>query len=106
MKFEDWQYATFMTLHLPESYAQLKESIFNAGSPKDLKSDEVRAKIIDTETRRKAEQTNSAANNMTKGKGNAKKKKKPVKPTTVTSSDVTCFKCHWGQNPVFRPGTL
>ena len=83
MKFEDWQYATFMTLHLPESYTQLKESIFNAGSPKDLKSDEVRTKIINTETRRKAEQTNSATNNMTKGKGNAKKKKKPVKPTTV-----------------------
>ena len=92
MKFEDWQYTTFMTLHLPESYAQLKESIFNASSPKDLKSDKVRAKIIDTETHCKAEQTNSATNNMTKGKGNTKKKKL-VKPTTVTSLDVTCFKC-------------
>ena len=82
-----------MTLHLPESYAQLKESIFNAGSPKDLKSDEVCAKIVDTETRCKVEQTNSAVTNMTKGKGNTKKKKKLVKPTTVASSDVTCFKC-------------
>ena len=93
MKFEDWQYATFMTLHLPKSYAQLKESIFNAGFPKDLKSDEVHAKIINTETHRKMEQTNSAMNNMTKGKGNTKKKKKLVKPTTVALSDITCFKC-------------
>ena len=82
-----------MTLHLPESYTQLKESIFNAGSPKDLKSDKVHTKIIDTETCCKAEQTNSATNNMTKEKGNTKKKKKPVKRTTVRSLDVTCFKC-------------
>ena len=44
----DWQYAALILLALPDSYSHIQETFLMTGLVKDLKPDEVRARIIET----------------------------------------------------------
>ena len=47
----DWQYAALILLALPDSYSHIQETFLTIGLVKDLKPDEVRARIVETEIR-------------------------------------------------------
>ena len=91
--FEDWQFAAFILIGLPESYNHIKDSFLTTGDATNLKPADVHARIIETEIRRKAESSSSA--NVITSSGNKQKKKLPPvgKP---------CFYCnkegHWARD--------
>ena len=95
-KYEDWQFATLILLALPDSYENIKEHFLTTASPKTLKPDEIRARILEKQSRKK-EEANTSANIITTksaaaGKNNRKCSKRPP-------DDRPCFNCgkkgHW-----------
>jgi len=80
----DWQYAAHILLKLPSNYQHVKDVFLTTGTLKDLKVAEVRARIIETEICRKAE-NNPAANSLST-KTSSVKKKRPA-------PGKLCFKC-------------
>lgn len=61
LKLEDYQFAATILIALPESYSQIADSLLANGKIEDLTVEQVRAKILETEVRRKGE-TDPAAN--------------------------------------------
>ena len=100
-KYEDWQFAALLLLALPESYSHIKDSFLTTSTPKTLKPDDIRARILETENRRKAE-ADPAANILSlkpnapaKGKGvNQRSGKRPP-------DNRPCHNCgkagHWAR---------
>ena len=90
LKLDDYQFAATILIALPNSYSQIADSLLANGKIEDLKVETVRAKILETEVRRKGE-TDPAANAIRKsGRSQPLKKKAPR---------GTCFECgktgHW-----------
>ena len=85
IKFEDWQYAALILLALPAPYQRVSDAFLLTGTAKDLKSDAVRAKILETENRYKADSDPGANILSVKGKGREK--------TNPPNSERKCFKC-------------
>ena len=67
--FEDGVYATYVLLALPESYQAVKDSFFATNDLTTIKPADVRARIIETEIRRKAESVSSANTITSKRQG-------------------------------------
>ena len=96
MKVPDWQYASLILLALPDSFTHVQESFLTTGSIKDLKSDEVRARILETENRRK-EGGDASSSNFSLSSKPAKGKKTAAPSSSslnvVDKSNVECFYC-------------
>ena len=94
--FDDWMYATFVLIALPESYQATKDSFFAANDLTTLKPADIRACIIETEIRRKAE-SSASANALT-----SKKHAGGHKPKRQPGANDACKHCgikgHWARN--------
>ena len=94
-KYEDWQFAALILLALPESYENIKEYFLTTPTPKTLKPEEIRARILEKQNRKKGEAEASAANIITAKPG--KKKKQGKRPP----DDRPCHNCgkigHWAR---------
>jgi hypothetical protein len=92
IRLEDWQYAAFILIKLPETYQHIADALLAKGSTKDLKPEDVRAKILETEIRRKAD-ADPAAHSLSAKPAAGKPKKPPP--------GQECFKCgktgHWAR---------
>lgn len=97
--FEDWQYAAILLLALPDSYENVKEHFLITDDPKKLKSDDIRARILERQLRKKedSDQT-AAANALTKSNHAGKNKRKTGKRPP---DDRPCHNCgkkgHWAR---------
>lgn len=54
-RYEDWQYAALLLRSLPEAYNHIRGSFLPTSTPKALRPDDTRTRILKTENRRKAE---------------------------------------------------
>ena len=94
----DWQYASLILLALPTSYSHVQDSFLTTSSVKNLKPDEVRSKILETEIRHKEGNTTAAYSLSTqtpaKGKKNANATSSSSNLNAVDKSNVKCFYCH------------
>ena len=95
-KYEDWQFAGLILLALPESYENIKEYFLTTPSPKNLKPDEIRARILEKQNRKKDEAEASAHVIATKP-AKKKFKKRGKRPP----DDRPCHNCgkagHWAR---------
>ena len=94
----DWQYATLILLALPDSYSHVQETFLTTGTVKDLKPDEVRSRILETEIRRK-ENGSSAYSLSTQTPATGKKNAATSSSSSsalsaVDKSNVECFYCN------------
>jgi len=90
----DWQYAAMILLALPESYSHLQDTFLTAGKVEDLKPDEVRAKILETENRQK--ETNNPSTSYSLSTQPVKKGKPNVSnDSNLNTIDKSTATCHW-----------
>lgn len=96
-KYEDWQFAALILLALPESYENIKDYFLTTSSPKTLKPEEIRARILEKQNRKKEEAETSAANVITTKPAVNKSKKHGKRPP----DDQPCHNCgksgHWAR---------
>jgi hypothetical protein len=98
-KYADWQFAALILLALPDSFDNIKDHFLTTSTPKNLKPDDIRARILEKQNRKKDEADVSAANLITaKSKANAKGKQKKKQLTNDRSSCLNCGrKGHWAR---------
>jgi len=96
-KYEDWQFAALILLALPDSYDNVKEHFLTTADPKNLNSDDIRARILEKQNRKKDEADLAGANIITTKAATAKAKKRSKRPP----DDKPCFNCnktgHWAR---------
>ena len=90
LSVKDYEFAAIILISLPDSYSHIAESLLASTKIEDLKVEEVCAKILETEIRRKGE-TDPSTNAIRKsGQSSSLNKKKPK---------GACYKCgnkgHW-----------
>ena len=93
---EDGMYATYVLLALPESYQAVKDSFFATNNLTTIKLADVRARIIETEIRRKAESSSSANALTSKKQGGSHKPKR--QPGANDACKYCGIKGHWARN--------
>ena len=96
-KYEDWQFAALILLALPDSYENVKEHFLTTPEPKNLRPDDIRARILEKQNRKKDEADIAGANIITTKSATAKSKKRGKRPP----DDKPCFNCgrkgHWAR---------
>jgi gag-polypeptide of LTR copia-type/Zinc knuckle len=96
-QYEDWQFAALILLALPESYENIKEYFLTTPSPKNLKPEEIRARILEKQNRKKDEA--EASTNVIAAKPAKKKFKK--RGSRRPPDDRPCHNCgkagHWAR---------
>ena len=96
-KYDDWQFAALILLALPDSYENVKEHFLTTPDPKNLKPDDIRARILEKQNRKKDEADVAGANIILTKHATAKNKKRGKRPP----DDKPCFNCgkkgHWAR---------
>ena len=97
LTFEDWQFAVTILIALPASYESVKEHFLITHDPMKLKPEDVRARILERQLRKKQEQDQSAANIIQTKSPAAKNQKRANRPP----DNRPCYNCgkkgHWAR---------
>jgi len=97
----DWQFASIILLALPEAYRNIADSLLSATDVKNLKIDDVKAKILDQEARR---HTDTSASNHLLSSG----KPQAGPSTRKEGPNDKCRYCdkHWGRGDLETSGNI
>ena len=99
--FKDWQFATLILHALPPSYRHIPDNILASAKIKDIKFDDIRAKILEAESLRKGDMTASA--NLLASDKPRNKSKKIDKSGPPPSPCKHCQGNHWNHQCKKKP---